>query len=69
LSSMVRKMVEENSSIEISKDDYQKKYHKLEIEFEEKRERLTELKGKKTDLELRKSAMQCFIDNFEKRHE
>jgi len=66
LSNMVQKMVEENSSIEISQDDYQKKYRKLEIEFEEKKERLTELKGKKIDLELRKSAMQGFIENVEK---
>ncbi|MFA6377111.1 MAG: hypothetical protein WCW63_00650, partial [Acholeplasmataceae bacterium] len=66
LSNMVRKMINENSSIEIAQEEYQKKYRKLEIEFEEKKERLIELKGKKTDLELRKSAMQGFIENFEK---
>ena len=36
------------------------------MEFEDKKERLIELKDKKTDLELRKSAMQGFIENFEK---
>jgi len=66
LSNMVRKMIAENSSIEISQEEYQKKYRKLEIEFEEKKERLIELKTKKTDLELRKSAMHGFIVDFEK---
>jgi len=66
LSNMVRKMIDENSSIEIAQEEYQKKYRKLEMEFEEKKERLIELKDKKTDLELRKSAMQGFIENFEK---
>jgi len=62
----VRKMINENSSIEIAQEEYQKKYRKLEIEFEEKKERLIALKAKKIDLEVRKSAMQGFIENFEK---
>lgn len=36
------------------------------MEFEDKKERLIELKDKKTDLARRKSAMQGFIENFEK---
>lgn len=66
LSNMVRIMIEENSSIEISQNEYQKKYQKLESEFEEKKNKLTELQAKKIDLELRNNAMQGFIDNFMK---
>lgn len=66
LSNIIRTMIEENSSIEISQTDYQKKYQILEIEFEDKKVKLTELQAKKTDLELRKNAMQGFIDNFMK---
>jgi hypothetical protein len=36
------------------------------MEFEDKKERPIALKDKKTDLELRKSALQGFIENFEK---
>lgn len=35
LSNMVRKLIDENSSIENAQEEYQKKYRKLEMEFED----------------------------------
>lgn len=51
-------MVEENSFIDISQDEHEKKYRKLGTELEEKKQRLIELKVKKSDLKLRNGVLQ-----------
>ena len=63
---MVRKLIDENSSITMSQVDYQRKYDALEVNFNDKKQKLEMLQTKQADFKSCEIAMRIFIKEFEK---
>lgn len=64
VSLLVRKLIEENSTVTMSQMEYKKKYESLEQNYNEKRATLETLQTEKLDIEGRKTEMTIFIEKF-----
>jgi len=62
---LVKKLIEENSTITMSQDEYQKKYDSLEKNYDEKRALLLELQAQRADIFERETEMRMFIRKIE----
>lgn len=65
VSLLVRKLIEENSSVTMSQMEYKKKYDALEQSYNEKRAVLDGLQSKKADIDGRQIEMLVFIKKFD----
>ena len=65
VSLLVRKLIDENSSMTMSQIEYKKKYEALEQNFNEKHLKLEARNSEKAEIESRKTELVIFIEKFE----